>query len=153
MSKKKGLVKVLPLLFVYLSLHSLDSRLKEEINQVLIRSFGADTTQVIAVCTFALLGDDDNGMPLHMKDVVSEKSSQPTIAIPERMQVFIKTMEACRNDHGVDPVGIQCRLSRLKQLRHPSDQLLMVAKEGVPSCHIRIGVFTSLGTRMLVGNG
>ena len=92
MSKKKGLVKVLPLLFVYLSLHSLDSRLKEEINQVLIRSFGADTTQVIAVCTFALLGDDDNGMPLHMKDVVSEKSSQPTIAIPERMQVFIKRL-------------------------------------------------------------
>ena len=84
-SEEEGLEKVLPLLFVYLPLHPLDSRLKEEIDQVLIRTFGSDATQGINVRTFALLGDDDNGMTLHVKDVVSEKSSQPTITIPERM--------------------------------------------------------------------
>ena len=63
-SEEEGFEKALPLLFVYLPLHSLDSRLKKEIDQVLIRSFGADATQGIDVRTFALLGDDDNGMPL-----------------------------------------------------------------------------------------
>ena len=44
-------------------------------------------------------------------------------------------------------------MSGSEQLRHPSDQLLMVAKQRISCSHIRIGVFIGLGIRMLVSNG
>ena len=43
-SKQEGLKQVLSLLFVYFPLHPLDSHLKEEVDQVLVRTFSADTT-------------------------------------------------------------------------------------------------------------
>ena len=43
-SKQEGLKQVLSLLFVYFPLHPLDSHLKEEVDQVLVRTFSANTT-------------------------------------------------------------------------------------------------------------
>ena len=62
-------------------------------------------------------------------------------------------MESTCYNHGVNLIRIQSRLSGSEQLRHPSDQLLMVAKQRISCSHIRIGVFTGLGIRMLVSNG
>ena len=55
--------------------------------------FGTDLSEDIDVFGLALLGDDDDGMSGFMQNEIGKKASDASVAITERMQVFIKTVE------------------------------------------------------------
>ena len=84
-SEEKRLEKTLLFLFIYFPLHPMNSRLEKEVDKILVRTFCADTTKCVNVFAFALLGDDDDGMPLQMQYIVGEEPSQSAISVTERM--------------------------------------------------------------------
>ena len=94
--KQKRKYDVLFLLLVYFPLHPFDGRLEEERNQMLVSTFGPDVSQSIDVFILLFVSDDDNRVSCFVQNEIGEQSSDSSVAVAERMEIFVKSMETCR---------------------------------------------------------
>ena len=84
------------LFLVYFPLHPFDGRLEEERNQMFVCAFSSDVAQSIDVFILLFVGDDDNRMSCLVQNEIGEQSSDSSVAVAERMEIFVKTMETGR---------------------------------------------------------
>ena len=94
--KQKWEDDALFLLFIYFPLHPFDGGLEEERNQMLVSTFGPDVSQRIDVFILLLVSDDDNRVSGLVQNEIGEQSSDSSVAVAERMEIFVKPMETCR---------------------------------------------------------
>ena len=94
--KQEGKDDALFFLFIYFPLHPFDGGLEEERNQMLVSTFSPDVSQSIDVFIFLFVSDDDNRVSGLVQNEIGEQSSDSSVAVSERMEIFVKPMKTGR---------------------------------------------------------
>ena len=127
----------------------MDVRKKKSIRNSSVRSFLIYFKAVIysSLCEPGIIS---SGCSFFEQYKIGHQTSQTTVSVPEGMQIFIKSMKSCRDDHRMDLPGVQDLLGALQQAGNLLYQLLMVPKYRITGTHVHCCIFSRVGRYFIV---